>query len=157
MIHSLTLTLIGALLSISATAQTTTTYLFPSGTVCTNIEGCYYENLTAPGPLYGRFEAGGYWTQFQYEAYLGQNPGYKAQYCNGTAVWTSALMDNGHTFYTMDCNASADGTSSDPPAKIHVEIEAHSYVETYVCGVRVRTICRQTRWTVDSGDLAITQ
>jgi hypothetical protein len=130
--------------------------------MCTgNIEGCYYHNLTATAPdgstLWGIFQAGGYWTQFGYQAFEGQNPGYKGLYCNGTEVWTTAAMDNGDTFYTMDCQASSDGTSSDPPAKLHAEIEGHSFVITYVCGVKVRTICHQTKWYVDAGTLAITE
>jgi hypothetical protein len=143
-----------------AAAQTTTTYIMPAGNNCPSIEGCYYHNLTAKAAdgstVWGFFEAGGYWTQFQYQAFEGQNPGYKALFCNGTATWTTAAMDSGNTLYTMDCQASPDRTSGDPPAKIHAEIEAHSYVFTYVCGVKVRTKCHQTRWAVDAGTLAIT-
>jgi hypothetical protein len=77
-----------------AKAQTTgPIYVLPAGTICNSgIEGCYYENLMSTladgSVVYGRFEAGGYWTQFQYEASKGQNPGYKAQYCNGIALLT---------------------------------------------------------------------
>lgn len=145
--------------AFSAKAQTTT-YTIPTGTVCSSsVEGCYYENLTstqADGTvLYGRFEAGGYWTQFQYEAFAGQNPGYKAQYCNGTEVWTAATLDSTHNEYTMDCNASADQTSQDGPVQIHVVIDAHSFVATYTCGVRVRYVCHATRWMVDDGLMTI--
>ena len=149
-------------LNLTAAAQTTTTYAIPAGTVCTSsIQNCGYHNLTATSPngstLWGLFGAGGYWTQFDYQAFQGQDPGYKAQYCNGTAVWTTANMDNGGTLYTMDCQASPDGTSSDPPAKLHAEVEAYSFVVSYVCGVKVHTICHKTEWSVDAGSLAITQ
>ena len=119
-------TVLLALCGIAA-AQTTTTYTMPDGIICQTVEGCYYHNLTATAPddsmLWGLFEAGGYWTQFDYQAFQGQNPGYKALYCNGTAVWTTATMDNGDTQYVMDCQGTPDGTSSDPPAKLHAEIE----------------------------------
>ena len=59
--------------------------------------------------LYGRFEAGGNWTQFQYEAFQGQNPGYTALFSNGTAVSTVATIDGTDSEYTMDCTASPDG------------------------------------------------
>ena len=52
---------------------------------------------------------------FTDEAFAGQNPGYKAQYCNGTEVWTVATIDSTHNDYRMDCNASADQTSQDGP------------------------------------------
>jgi len=158
-----TLAAFTVLLALSgiAAAQTTTTYTMPDGLICQTVEGCYYHNLTASAPdgstLWGLFEAGGYWTQFDYQAFQGQNPGYKALYCNGTAVWATATMDNGGTQYVMDCQATPDGTSSDPQAKVHAEIEAHSFVVTYVCGVKVRTICHQTKWAVDAGTLAITR
>src|SRR5215467_8740664 len=88
-----------ALYGITA-AQTTTTYTVPGGhnaegnpvTVCRGIESCSFHNLTATAvdgsTLWGLFGAGGYWTQFDYQAFQGQNPGYKAQYCNGTESWT---------------------------------------------------------------------
>ena len=67
----------------------------PVCTVCSSaVEGCYYEHLASTQPdgtvLSGRFEAGSNWTQFQYEAFQAQNPGYKALFWNGTAVWTLA-------------------------------------------------------------------
>lgn len=111
--------------------QTTTTYTIPAGTTCNSrIESCSYQNLTATAPdgsaLWGLFGAGGYYTQFDYQAYKGQNPGYKAQYCNGTRVWTVASIDSTHNEYTMDCNASGN----DGLAQIHVVIDAHSFVVT---------------------------
>jgi hypothetical protein len=142
--------------AFSAKAQTTT-YTIPTGKVCSSsVEGCNYENLTstqADGTvLYGRFEAGGYWTQFQYEAFAGQNPGYKAQYCNSTEVSTQPPLT---APTTMDCNASADQTSQDGPVQIHVVIDAHFFVATYTCGVRVRYVCHATRWMVDDGLMTI--
>ena len=146
-----------ALVAIFALAQTTTTYILPTGTVCSSgVENCYYE--IANGAQSGVFEAGGYWTQFDYRAYAGQNPGYNADYCEGTAVWTVADTPNlGPTskFYTMVCQAhDLHGV----PSTLRAEIHAHSYVATYTCGTRVRTICNQTRWAIDDGSfLAITK
>jgi hypothetical protein len=119
------------------------------------VENCYYE--IANGAQSGVFEAGGYWTQFDYRAYPGQNPGYNADYCQGTAVWTVADTDLGPAakFYTMDCQAH---DLVGVPSTLHAEIHAHSYVATYTCGGRVRTICHQTRWAIDDGSfLAITK
>lgn len=61
--------------------QTTTTYTISAGTTCNSrIESCSYQNLTATTPdgsaLWGLFGAGRYYTQFDYQAYKGQNPGY---------------------------------------------------------------------------------
>jgi hypothetical protein len=138
------------LVATLALAQTTTTYVLPTGTVCgSGVENCYYE--IANGAQSGVFEAGGYWTQFDYRAYPGQNPGYNADYCQGTAVWTVAATPAlGPTaqFYTMDCQAK---DLHGVPSTLHAEIHAHSYVATYVCGTRVRTICHQTRWAIDDG------
>ena len=146
----------GAFIATVAMAQTTTTYTVPAGMVCASgVENCYYE--IANGAQSGVFEAGGYWTQFDYRAYPGQNPGYNADYCNGTAVWTVAnTPDLGPTayFYTMDCQATDLNRA---PSKLHVEINAHSFVATYACGTKVRTICHQTRWQLDSGFIAITK
>ena len=145
-----------AFLATAAMAQTTTTYNFPSGMVCSSgVENCYYE--IANGAQSGVFEAGGYWTQFDYRAYPGQNPGYNDEYCNGTAVWTvAATPDLGPTaqFYTMDCHAT---DLHNVPSTLHVEVNAHSYVATYICGTKIRTICHQTRWTIDHGFIAITK
>jgi hypothetical protein len=58
--------------------------------------------------LYGRFGAGGNWTQFQYEAFQEQNPGYEALFSNGTTVWTAATIDGTDSEYSMDCTASQD-------------------------------------------------
>ena len=74
--------------------------------------------------LYGRFEGGGNWTEFQYEAFQAQNPGYKALFSNGTAVWTVATIDGTDSEYTMDCTASPGGTSTDGYARLHVVINA---------------------------------
>jgi hypothetical protein len=66
---------------LSGAKAQTTSHAIPVGTVCSSsIEGCDYEHLasTQPDVLYGRFEAFGNWTQFQYEAFQEQNPGYKA-------------------------------------------------------------------------------
>ena len=138
-------------------AQTTTNYVLPTGTLCNSgVENCYYQ--IANGSQSGVFEAGGYWTQFDYQSYPGQNPGYNADYCQGTAVWTVAYTpDLGPTanFYTMDCQAH---DSHGVPSTLHAEIHAHSYVATYPCGSRVRTTCHQTRWAIDDGSfLAITK
>ena len=138
-------------------AQTTTNYVLSTGTLCNSgVENCYYQ--IANGSQSGVFEAGGYWTQFDYQSYPGQNPGYNADYCQGTAVWTVAdTPDLGPTskFYTMDCHAhDLHGV----PSTLHAEIHAHSYLATYTCGSRVRTICHQTRWAIDAGSfLAITK
>jgi len=150
----LTALIFGAAIATAAIAQTTTTYNFPTGMVCNSgVENCYYE--IANGSQSGVFEAGGYWTQFDYRSYPGQNPGYNADYCNGTAVWTVASTpDLGPTaqFYTMDCHAT---DLHGVPSKLHVEVNAHSYVATYTCGTRVRTICHQTRWQIDHGFIVI--
>lgn len=151
----LTFTVLVATLALAQT--TTSTYTLPTGTVCSSgVENCYYE--IANGAQSGVFEAGGYWTQFDYRAYPGQNPGYNADYCQGTAVWTVAdTPDLGPTakFYTMNCQAhDLHGVAS----TLHAEIHAHSYQATYTCGTRVRTICHQTRWAIDDGSfLAITK
>ena len=120
----------GAMVFVTeAPAQTTTTYVLPAGMVCNSgVENCYYE--IANGSQSGVFEAGGYWTQFDYRAYPGQNPGYNADYCYGTAVWTVAeTPDLGPTayFYTMDCQAK---DLYGVPSKLHAEIHTHSYVAT---------------------------
>jgi hypothetical protein len=156
MLQVLKVATISALFILSMAAQTTTTYILPTGTVCSSgIENCYY--TIDNGSQSGIFEAGGYWTQFDYRAFPGQNPGYNADYCNGTAVWSVAdTPDLGATakFYVMDCKATdLHGVTS----QLHAEIQAHSYVATYTCGTRVRTTCHQTRWAVDSGDLKITK
>src|SRR5438552_13291096 len=84
-----------------ALAQTTTNYVLPTGTLCNSgVENCYYQ--IANGGQSGLFETGGYWTQFDYQAYPGQNPGYNADYCQGTAVWTVA--------YTPDLGPTANFT-----------------------------------------------
>ena len=148
----------------TAAGQTTTTYTVPSGTDCVgSINGCTLHNLTATAPdgatLYGWFAGGTYWTQFDYQAFLGQNPAYKATYCAGTGTYVeSATPDLGPTaaLWTLDCQGTPDGTSSDGPVNIHVELQAHSYVATYVCGGRVRTICHQTRWAIDDGTVSLT-
>jgi len=144
------------MIAASGLAQTTNNYVLPTGTVCNGgVENCYYE--IANGAQSGVFEAGGYWTQFDYRAYPGQNPGYNADYCQGTAVWTVADTDLGPTakFYTMDCQAQ---DLHGVPSILHAEIHTHSYVATYACGGRVRTICHQTRWAIDDGSfLAITK
>jgi len=143
-----------------AKAQTTgPTYVITPGTICNSgIEGCYYENLmstlTDGSAAYGRFEAGGYWTQFQYEASKGQNPGYKAQYCNGTGVWNVTMADPTHGKWTMDCNASPDQTSSDGPVEIHADITAHKISFTEPCG---RWLCHISEWIVDEGSVTLTQ
>jgi hypothetical protein len=130
------------------------TYTIPAGETCTTIEGCSYRNLTATASdgstLWGLFEAGGYWTQFQYQAFEGQNPGYAAVYCNGTAAWTTAAMDNGDTLYQMHCRATGQ------PA-LEASIEAHSHVESYVCYSPKggSHICTRTVWAVDAGTLTI--
>jgi hypothetical protein len=143
----LILTVFGATFAI---ALTTTTYTLPTRMVCTSgVENCYYE--IADGSQSGLFETGGYWTQFDYRAYPGQNPGYNADYCQGTELWTVAdtpAMGATAKFYTMDCHAhDLNGV----PSIIHAEIHAHSFVATYPCGGRVRTICHQTRWMIDDG------
>jgi hypothetical protein len=149
------------LVTLCGIAAAQITYTIPVGTTCHNIEGCTYHNLIATAPhgslLYGFFEAGGYWTQFQYQNSPTQNPGYKAVYCNGTAAWTTATMDsNGDTFYVMDCQANADGTSNDPPTVIHVEIAAHSFTLKEPCGAKGgRHICTVTEWYVDDGTVTI--
>jgi hypothetical protein len=140
--------------ALAGIAAAQTVYAIPAGATCSNLEGCYYENLTATAPdgstLWGRFEAGGYWTQFQYEAYQGQNPGYAADYCSGTAVWSTAAMDTGDTLYTMHCQ------SGNQPA-VNVSIQAHSYVERYVCYSPKggSHICTKTVWAVDEGTVTI--
>ena len=145
------------LVATFALAQITTTYTLPTGTVCNGgVENCYYE--IANGSQSGVFEAGGYWTQFDYRAYPGQNPGYNADYCNGTAVWsvgaTPALGSTAY-LYVMDCQAT---DLYRVPSMLHAEIYVHSFVATYPCGGRVRTICHQTRWQIDPGSfLAITK
>jgi hypothetical protein len=142
--------------------QTTTTYdlstavpsLGSSGPmVCSDVQNCYFE--IANGAQSGVFMSGGYWTQFDYRAFPGQNPGYNADYCAyGTppgATWniadTPALGPTAKLF-TYDCHAS---DLHGVPSVLHAEIYAHSYVATYVCGGRVRTVCHQTRWAIDSG------
>ena len=80
---------------VSGAKAQTTGHAIPVCTVCSSaVEGCYYEHLASTQPdgtvLSGRFEAGSNWTQFQYEAFQAQNPGYKALFWNGTAVWTLA-------------------------------------------------------------------
>jgi hypothetical protein len=155
---TLVLTIAGA-----AAGQTTTTYTVPSGTDCGgSINGCTLHNLTATAPdgttLYGWFAGGTYWTQFDYQAFPGQNPAYKATYCPGTGTYVeSATPDLGPTaaFFTLDCQGTPDGTSSDGPVNIHVELQAHSYVVTYVRGIRVRTFCHQTHWAIDDGTVSL--
>jgi hypothetical protein len=155
-----------ALLSLPAAAQTTNIYDLSTATPTLNGTGpmicrsgpanCYYEITN--GAQSGVFETGGYWTQFDYRAYPGQNPGYNADYCNGTAVWsvvaTPALGPTAY-LYGMNCQAT---DLHGVPSLLHAEIYAHSFVATYVCGGRVRTICHQTRWQIDPGSfLAITK
>ena len=141
-----------------AGAQITTVYTIPAGDECPNVEGCYYHNLTSTAAdgttLWGLFMAGMPQTQFDYQAFEGQNPGYKALYCNGTQVWTSATIDETHGFWTMDCQANSDSTSADPPATLHAEITAHKISFVQPCG---RWLCHITQWIVDEGTLAITQ
>jgi hypothetical protein len=140
------------LVATFALAQTTTTYILPAGTVCSSgVESCYYE--IANGSQSGVFEAGGYWTQFDYRAYPGQNPGYNADYCYGTAVWNAAdtpQLGSTAKLFTMTCQAK---DLYGVPSTLEAEIYAHSYVATYVCGGRVRTICHQTRWAIDSNSV----
>jgi hypothetical protein len=155
------LLLLIALPTSPAAAQTVTTYDLSTATPTLNSTGpmicssgpenCYYE--IANGSQSGVFEAGGYWTQFDYRAYPGQNPGYNADYCNGTAVWsTAATPALGPTafLYVMDCRAT---DLHGVPSTLHAEIYAHSFVATYPCGGRVRTICHQTRWQIDPGSV----
>lgn len=138
------LILTGALL-----AQTPTTYTLPAGTVCGNgVQTC---NFTTPNGLGHLQTSSGYWTQFQYLSYPGQNPGYNADYCQGYAAWTVAdTPDLGPTsrLYTLSCRAT---DLHDVPSTILIEVHAHSFVYTYPCGSRVRTTCRQTQWLVDPG------
>ncbi|HUI28508.1 MAG TPA: hypothetical protein VL403_20690 [Candidatus Kryptonia bacterium] len=164
--HLAHLLLLLALLAVPAAGQTTAVYDLATATptlngtgpmVCSSgPENCYYE--IANGSQSGVFETGGYWTQFDYRAYPGQNPGYNADYCNGTAVWSVVATPNlGPTayLYAMDCQAT---DLHGVPSTLHAEIYSHSFVATYVCGGRVRTICHQTRWQIDPGSLlAITK
>jgi hypothetical protein len=141
-----------------ALAQTTNTYTLPVGTTCNSgVENCSYE--IANGAQSGVFLAtAGYNMQFQYRAFPGQNPGYEAEYCNGLGTWTVAdtpALGPTSKFYTMDCQSK---NLTGVPSAMHAEIHAHSYVVTYPCGGRVRTICHQTRWAIDDGStLAITK
>ena len=160
------LLLLIALRTLPVAAQTTTLYDLSTAVPTLNGSGpmicssgpanCYYE--IANGAQSGVFETGGYWTQFDYRAFPGQNPGYNADYCNGTAVWSvTATPDLGPTAYLYVMNCQATDLHSVPSA-LHSEIYAHSFVATYVCGARVRTICHQTRWQIDPGSfLAITK
>ena len=155
-----------ALLSLPAAAQTTTLYDLSTATPTLNGSGpmicssgpanCYYE--IANGSASGVFETGGYWTQFDYRAFPNQNPGYNADYCDGTAVWNVAATPGlGPTAYLYVMNCQAMDLVGVPSA-LHAEVYAHSFVATYVCGGRVRTICHQTRWQIDPGSfLAITK
>lgn len=134
-------------------AQTTTSYTLPVQTCASGVENCYYE--IANGSASGVFEAGGYWTQFDYRAYPGQNPGYQADYCNGTAAWTvAATPDLGPTafLYSFTCQGTdLNGVTS----VLTATIQAHSFVYSYTCGGRVRTTCHQTQWAIDEGVLTI--
>lgn len=127
------------------------TYSIPEGTTVSNVEAWTYDNLAGSDGSTGRFAAGGYWTQFVYET-----PAGKAQYCNGTAVWTTARVTSGpytgDTFYVMNCQASPDGTSHDPATTIHVEITAHSTTIQTHCG---RWRCTVTQWHVNEGMVTI--
>jgi hypothetical protein len=133
--------------ALALAAQTTTTYSLTVGTICNSIEGCYL-----PATDGSMLETGGYWTQFDYPGRV------KALYCNGTAVWVTSVLATGNTLFVLGCQASPDGTSSDPPALINAEIEAHTNTFSFPCGVRgSRGTCHITRWVVDAGIVAITQ
>jgi hypothetical protein len=154
---AMTRLLLALLFTALAWAQTSTTYTLPT-TVCNaSPENCSYE--IANGDQSGLFQATtGYWMQFQYRAFPGQNPGYDAEYCNALGTWSAAdTPELGSTakLFTMDCDSHTMSTGL--PSHMHAEIYAHSYVVTYICGGRVRTTCRATRWQVDSGSLAITR
>lgn len=143
----LMLPMITAALLTAATAQTTNTYTIPVGDQCTGtagLEGCYLNGLIASDGSTGYFAG---W-QFVY-----QTPVSKALYCQaGTEVWQTAQMDNGGVFWVMDCNADPAQTSTDGPAKLHLEAATHSSVVTSRCN---RWVCKTTVWQVDSGTLAI--
>src|SRR6266480_1070977 len=96
---------IALLLTASLGAQTST-YTLPT-TVCSNPQNCNYE--IAADAQSGLFQAStGYWMQFQYRAFPGQNPGYDAEYCNALGAWSVAdTPELGPTakLFTMSCDS----------------------------------------------------
>jgi hypothetical protein len=140
--------------TLAGIAGARTVYNIPSGETCSSIERCAYHNITATAPdgstLWAWFGAGGYYTQVDLQAFQGQNPAASAVYCNDTAFWTTASMDNGDTLYQMHCQSGSQ------PA-IDASIEAHSYVESYVCYSPKggSHICTRTVWAVDAGTVTI--
>ena len=144
------LLLLLTLCGISA-AQTTTFTPAPGVkyTGVSYIVGWPYVGLVATAPdgtqITGGFNSGtGYYVNLGYTP-AGQSN--RAQYCNGTERWAQPeVLANGEILSVMDCDASADQTSEDPPVHIHVEIAAHSYQER-VCFRSCRVI---TLWQVDS-------
>jgi len=143
-----------------ASAQTTTNYTLPTGTICgtQGPEHCTYYPTEG-----GRFVTGDPWTQYVYADNANVDYCFDFTAYQSTSAWAVTDTPNlGSTakLFTLDCATQSNAVNSvRSEGTLHAEIHAFSYLASYRSCSRSGCVTRfRTEWAVlDNSFLSITK
>jgi len=142
--------------AFTASAQTTTLFgpYDLTGMIC---------GSGGPSACTFHFDDGFYWATGQYAQYIFTPPGAiesTGYFCSNptSGAWTKNVSNpvpfNTPVNFTFTCPAVL--LNSGHTAQMSAILTAHKYQTSFVCGVKVHTICHATYWAVDEGTFTIT-